>query len=522
MTLSSGCNRGLCVRIGNETFLEGVQGLLGLRANGVVECFLFAQVFQQARVIRFDERIELALEAPAFGDFEIVEIAIRTGENNQHLLFDGQRLILILLQDFDQALAAGELRLRGLIELLGAELRERGELAVLREIETKRAGHLAHGLDLRVAADAAYRKADVDGGTNAAIEKIGFEIDLAVGDRDDVGRNIGGDVAGLRFNDGQRGERAGAELVVELGGALEQARMQEENVAGIGFAAGRAAQQQGDFAIGLGVLRKIVVEADGVALRIAKIFTHGAGGEGRDVLHGGGLAGGGGDDDGVFHRAVFRERLDHLRDGGALLTDGAVDANHVVAALVDDGVEDDRGLAGLAVANDQLALAAADGDHRVNGLDAGLQRLANGLAVHDAGGEALEIVALRALNRAFIVQGLAERIHHAADQLVADGHGHNLVGALDGIAFANFRVIAEEHGADLIFLEVQRNAEDAVRKLDHLAGHALIEAVDARDAVADGDDRADLLDRDRLLIIFDLLAQNPGDFICLDIGHSRS
>ena len=34
----------------------------------------------------------------------------------------------------------------------------------------------------------------------------------------------------------------------------------------------------------------------------------------------------------------------------------------------------DRGLAGLAVADDQLALAAADRDHRVDGLEAGLHR----------------------------------------------------------------------------------------------------------------------------------------------------
>src|SRR5207302_10534061 len=36
--------------------------------------------------------------------------------------------------------------------------------------------------------------------------------------------------------------------------------------------------------------------------------------------------------------------------------DGDVNADHVLALLVDDGVDRDRGLAGLAVADDQLAL----------------------------------------------------------------------------------------------------------------------------------------------------------------------
>ena len=41
----------------------------------------------------------------------------------------------------------------------------------------------------------------------------------------------------------------------------------------------------------------------------------------------------------------------------------------------------DGGLAGLPVADDQLALAAADGGHGVDGLDAGLHRLLDRLAL---------------------------------------------------------------------------------------------------------------------------------------------
>ena len=77
---------------------------------------------------------------------------------------------------------------------------------------------------------------------------------------------------------------------------------------------------------------------------------------------------------GVIHRAVLRERLGHLCNGRALLADGDIDTDNVLALLVDDGVEADRGLAGLAVADDQLTLAAADRDHGVDRLDAGLER----------------------------------------------------------------------------------------------------------------------------------------------------
>ena len=69
------------------------------------------------------------------------------------------------------------------------------------------------------------------------------------------------------------------------------------------------------------------------------------------------------------------------RDGRLLLADGDVEAENALALLVDDRVDRDGGLAGLAVADDELALTAADRDHRVDGLDAGLERLLDRLAL---------------------------------------------------------------------------------------------------------------------------------------------
>ena len=80
----------------------------------------------------------------------------------------------------------------------------------------RRASDLPHGLDLRAAADPAYRQSYVHRGTHALIEQIGFEINLSVGDRNDIGRNVGGNVAGLGFNDRQSGKRSAAVFVAQL------------------------------------------------------------------------------------------------------------------------------------------------------------------------------------------------------------------------------------------------------------------------------------------------------------------
>ena len=74
-------------------------------------------------------------------------------------------------------------------------------------------------------------------------------------------------------------------------------------------------------------------------------------------------------------------------------------------------------------------------------------------------------------DRALAVDGLAERVHDATDHLVADRHRDDAARALDDVAFLDVRRVAEEHGADAVFLEVQGDAEHAVRELEHLARH---------------------------------------------------
>ena len=314
--------------------------------------------------------------------FDVVEVAVVHGEQRQHHFPDLQRLVLRLLHQFGDHAAALELLAGGFVEV-GGELRERREFAILRERETHAGAHVLalHDLRLRGAADSRHRDTGVDGGTDAGVEQVGFQEDLAVGDRDHVGRHEGGHVAGLGFDDRQRGERAGLALDRALGealdpgfaharGAFEQTAVQIEHVAGIGFTAGRTAQQQRDLAVRPGLLGQVVIDDQGVLAAVAEVLAHGAAGVGRDVLHGGGLGGRGGHDDRVRHRAVLFELAHDVGDGRGLLADRDVHAEEVLALLVDDGVHRHRGLAGLAVADDQFALAAADRHHRIDRLEA--------------------------------------------------------------------------------------------------------------------------------------------------------
>src|SRR5262249_43554554 len=91
--------------------------------------------------------------------------------------------------------------------------------------------------------------------------------------------------------------------------------------------------------------------------------------------------------------------------------------------------------------------------------------------------------------------------------------------ALDRIAFLDIAVVTEDHDADIVGLEVQGHAAYAAGELDHLASFNLVEAVDAGDAVADREHRADLRDIGLGAEVLDLLLEDGGDFCGADFHH---
>ena len=96
-------------------------------------------------------------------------------------------------------------------------------------------------------------------------------------------------------------------------------------------------------------------------------------------------------------------------------------------------------------------------------------------------------------DRPLAVDRVAEPVHHAAEQPVADRHVHDGAGAADRVALADRLVVAEDDDADVVGLEVERHPLHAGGgEVDHLAGHDVLQAVDAGDAVAHGQHRADL------------------------------
>src|SRR5436190_8977911 len=287
--------------------------------------------------------------------------------------------------------------------------------------------------------------------------------------------------------------------------------MEIEDVARVGLAAGRPAEQQGHLAVRVRVLREVVVHAERVPALVEEVLAHRAACVRCHPFDRRRLGRSRGDDDRVVHRARVPEALVDLRHGRFLLADGDVDTDDVGVALIEDRVDQDRGLTGAAVADDQLALPAADRDHRVDRLQARLERLLHRLAVDDARRLELHPAGLGRLDRALAVERLAERVDDPPDQRLADRNAGHTPGPLDDLALLDVLPGTEERGADVVLLEVEGEAGDAVLELQHLQRDGVLEPVDAGDAVADLQHAADFGEVGLDVVLLDPLLQDRGD-----------
>src|SRR3989338_6581789 len=120
--------------------------------------------------------------------------------------------------------------------------------------------------------------------------------------------------------------------------------------------------------------------------RIHHLLADGASGVRSQVLQRGRGPAGGADDGGIFHCPVFFKDFMNGHYAGHLLADSHINTINAFAFLINDSVNSYGGFSGLAVPDNQLPLAPADGNHRVYGLDTGFQRLFYPLAVNNIRG----------------------------------------------------------------------------------------------------------------------------------------
>ena len=167
------------------------------------------------------------------------------------------------------------------------KLGESRQFPILRQRELDAAGNLLDERHLGGATHPGYRYPRTHRRPDAGVEAIGFEEDLAVGNRNHVGGYEGRNVAGLCLDDWQRCQRPCFAFDCAISSrfdicgvdtcrALEQTRVQVKDVSGICFTTRRTLQQQRYLAIGPCLFRQVIINDQRIFTDITEKFAHAA------------------------------------------------------------------------------------------------------------------------------------------------------------------------------------------------------------------------------------------------------
>ena len=168
------------------------------------------------------------------------------------------------------------------------------------------------------------------------------------------------------------------------------------------------------------MLGQIIVNDERVHPIVHEPLAHRRAGERREILVRRRVGSRRRDNRCVRHGAFAFENVERPRHIRILLTDRDVDAiqraiifhfaflaSFVQTRLADDGVDGNGRFPSRAIANDQLTLAAANRNHRIDRHDARLYRLAHAAAFDDAGSDFFDRIKRVGFNRSFIVERFA-------------------------------------------------------------------------------------------------------------------
>jgi hypothetical protein len=189
------------------------------------------------------------------------------------------------------------------------------------------------------------------------------------------------------------------------------------------------------------------------------------------------------------------------------VANGDVDAQDVAAPLADDRVHRERGLAGAPVADDQLALAAADGKHCIDHQGAGLQRLTHQVAINNRRRRTLHGIVALGRDRAAAIERQPQRVEDAAQEGIAHRGAHDLTRAMDIAAGHDMRIVAQQQAADRALAQLEGQSRRGARHDEKFVGARAGQPGDQGHPVTHALDPADLLDARRVQDAIKTLAQ---------------
>ena len=238
------------------------------------------------------------------------------------------------------------------------------------------------------------------------------------------------------------------------------------------------------------MLGEIVINHQGVLTFVAEIFAHRSTSIRRKIEQGSRVARTGRHDNRLIHHAFKFEAVNQARNLAELLANGNIDVDNArfLLGLVNHRVDRNSGFTSLAVTNNQLTLTATNREHRIDAHHASHQRLMHRFTTHHTNGRALNEAARFGLNCGAAIEWLTKWTDHATKQFWADWHAQHLFFQRHFLASLDVTFVAEQHGADFVFHQVERKGfNHAVLgfDIDNFAVAHILQAVHPHHAVTD-------------------------------------
>ena len=156
------------------------------------------------------------------------------------------------------------------------ELSESCDLTVLGQEELQGTSDLLHSLKLGSRSDTGDRETDVDGWSNTLVEEFGFQENLSISDRNNVGGNISGHITSLCLNKRKGSQGTTTVLVGHLGGTLQKTGVEVEDISWVSLTSWWTTEKEGHLTIGNGLLGEIIEDDEGMFPIVTEPFSNGS------------------------------------------------------------------------------------------------------------------------------------------------------------------------------------------------------------------------------------------------------
>ena len=162
--------------------------------------------------------------------------------------------------------------------------------------------------------------------------------------------------------------------------------------------------------------------------------------------------------------------------------------------LIDDRVDRNCRLSCLAIANDQLALATSERDHRVDHGQPGQHRFGHQIPLDNPGRRPFDRIAPLECNGRATIERSSDWRYDAPKQSITDGHASDLAGAANLAACGNSLARRQEHDPGAFVVDGHGQAERTVREAQEFVKPRVRQTADMGNTVANFGNASHMLD----------------------------